>query len=130
MDIIFPHHYIHSLMTYFVAIISILLGAFAQYFLKLGISTVSQVSDFKWDIFQKIILSSNIWCGMICYGLSLLFWFYVLAHLELSKAYPMVSLGYVVAIFLGYFFLNEPINMLKGIGIILIIIGVIFISKS
>lgn len=117
-------------MTYIVAIISILLGAFAQYFLKVGISAVSPFSNLNLDIIQKIIFSPNIWYGIICYGLSLLFWFYVLAHLELSKAYPMVSLGYVVAIFLGYFFLNEPINMLKGIGIFLIIIGVIFISRS
>ena len=32
---------------------------------------------------------------------------------DLSKAYPMVSFGYVIAVLLGYFMLGEELNAMK-----------------
>ena len=53
-----------------------------------------------------------------------------LSKLELSKAYPLVSLGYVFTLILGYFLLHESINNYKVFGIFFIILGVILIAKS
>lgn len=116
-------------MNYIIALISILLGSFAQYFLKVGVDGLKLD---KLSIGSIGTLFSNIyfWLGCFAYGLSLLFWLYVLSKMELSKAYPMVSLGYVFAMILGYLFLHETINFAKIVGICLIIVGVIFISRG
>lgn len=72
----------------------------------------------------------KIWLGIISYGLSLLFWLYVLSKMELSKAYPLVSLGYVFSMVFAYLWLDESITALKIAGVILIITGVVCISKG
>lgn len=115
-------------MTYIIALISIFLGSIAQLLLKKGMNLVN-LNDTILIILKKIILNGYIISGITCYILSLLFWLYVLSKLELSKAYPMVSLGYVFTIILGYLLLNENISVNKIIGVILIIIGVIYITK-
>lgn len=116
-------------MKYCLALISILLGSVAQYFLKVGMSSLPQDST----ILEKVIYifsSANVWIGLICYGASMIFWLYVLSIMELSKAYPLVSLGYVFTLIIGYYILNESVNTWRIVGIIAIMIGVILIMKS
>ena len=42
---------------------------------------------------------------------------------EVSILQPMMSMGYALSVFLGYWFLGEPITKMKIIGVILITIG-------
>ena len=81
------------------------------------------------NLILTFIKNIPIWTGLFSYGMSVLLWFYVLSQMELSKAYPLVSIGYIITLFLGYFFLNEPITTTKVIGITLIIGGVFFLTK-
>jgi drug/metabolite transporter (DMT)-like permease len=57
-------------------------------------------------------------------------WIFVLRKIELSIAYPMVSLGYIITIALAFFFLNEPLRMTKLIGAAFIVIGAVVINIS
>ena len=117
-------------MSYFIAFISIFLGAIAQYLLKLGVAKLSLIRSIELGYVVKVFfLNLSLLGGLLCYGLSMIFWLYVLSKMELSKAYPMVSLGYIVTLFLGYFFLNEPISLSKTFGILLIMIGVYFVTR-
>jgi len=116
-------------MQYIVALTSIILGAVAQYFLKMGVTAVSEKSKNISEIIKSGIANLHLWSGLFCYGLSLLLWFYVLSKMELSKAYPLVSLGYVFTLILGYFFLNEAVTLPKIAGIVLIMVGVIVLTR-
>lgn len=116
-------------MIYIVALISILLGAFAQYFLKVGVSGLSE-GPLSMGKLPALLSSLQFWLGCGAYGLSLLFWLYVLSKMELSKAYPMVSLGYVFSMIIAYLWLDESINAMKIFGVILIITGVVCISRG
>lgn len=117
-------------MIYIIALISILLGSIAQYFLKIGMTSISIDNNKLISIIKESIINLHLIGGIACYGLSMVFWLYVLSKLELSKAYPLVSLGYVFTLILGYFLLHESINNYKVFGIIFIILGVILIAKS
>lgn len=117
-------------MIYIIALISILLGSIAQYFLKIGISSISMDNKKIIMILIEVITNLPFIGGILCYGLSMIFWLHVLSKLELSKAYPLVSLGYIFTLLLGYFLLHENINNYKILGVIFIIIGVILIAKS
>ncbi len=116
-------------MHYISALISIILGAVAQYFLKMGVNSVSENSKSISEIIKSGVTNLHLLSGLFCYGLSLLLWFYVLSKMELSKAYPLVSLGYVFTLFLGYFFLNETITVSKVAGIVLIMVGVVVLAR-
>ena len=54
----------------------------------------------------------------------------VLGKVEVSLAYPLLSIGYVITAIIGYFFLNEDVNTLRLIGLSLICVGIIFIFRS
>ena len=47
---------------------------------------------------------------------------------SLSVLHPMMSIGYVVALFIGYFLLGESITIFKVIAIAFILIGVILMG--
>lgn len=116
-------------MIYLLAFISILLGAVAQYFLKMGMTNWSLKGSVV-EMLRLLFYNYYLWSGILCYGVSMLFWLYVLSRMELSKAYPMVSLGYVITLLIGYFLLNEPLNVPKVVGILLIVAGVCFIARG
>jgi drug/metabolite transporter (DMT)-like permease len=115
-------------MQYIVALISILLGAVAQYFFKTGVIAVSGKSNRIAEAVKLGIANLHIWGGLFCYAFSLLLWFYVLSKMELSRAYPLVSIGYIFTLFLGYFLLNETVTPAKIAGICLIVTGVFVLT--
>lgn len=118
-------------MVYFIAFISILLGSIAQYFLKIAMSEITVLQrNSPFEIIVKLLSNLPLYAGLACYGLSMIFWLYVLKHIELSKAYPMVSIGYIFTLFIGNFFLDESIPPIRILGVIIICIGVLLISKS
>lgn len=118
-------------MVYFIAFISILLGSIAQYYLKIAMSEITVLQrNSLIDIIVKLLSNLPLYTGLACYGLSMIFWLYVLKHMELSKAYPMVSIGYIFTLFIGHFLLGESIPPIRIIGVIIICIGVFIISKS
>lgn len=117
-------------MIYIIALISILLGSLAQYLLKVGMTSFTLENKNIINLIKEAITNLSLIGGISCYGLSMIFWLYVLSKLELSKAYPLVSLGYVFTLIIGYFLLNESINNYKIFGVAFIIIGVICITKA
>lgn len=119
------------IMIYVIALVSIMLGSIAQYLLKIGVSSLEWDRNRGLFVLAKSVLTNiNLLGGIACYGLSMIFWLYVLSKLELSKAYPLVSLGYVFTLLLGYFLLHESVNIFKVLGVVLVIVGVMLITRS
>jgi multidrug transporter EmrE-like cation transporter len=68
--------------------------------------------------------------GLACYIASLVIWLKVLSKTEVSLAYPLVSIGFVLTAILGYCFLNETVGPMRVSGIALICVGIIVLSQS
>lgn len=117
------------IIVYLMAILSIALGSFAQLFLKIGAKEICFDKDQLGESLRSLISNYYLWGGLAFYGLSVVFWLFVLSKLELSRAYPLVSIGYIFTLFLGNFFLQESMTVHKILGVCFIIIGVIFISR-
>lgn len=108
-----------------IALFSILLGATGQFLFRVGMLHYGRVSvENIWQQLFKIIFTPAIFSGFICFGVSSILWLVVISKWELSYAYPMVALGYVLAIFYGTFFLHESANIYKLFGSALILIGI------
>ena len=57
-------------------------------------------------------------------------WFVGLSRLPVSQAYPVLSLGYIIAALLAWMVLGETISLARWAGIGLIIAGVMLVSGS
>ncbi|CAM3361918.1 MULTISPECIES: EamA family transporter [Paenibacillus] len=74
---------------------------------------------------------TNLWymaIGFICYGLGALFMIKSFSLEKLSVAYPLMSISYIVALFYGEFFLDEPLSIKKLAAVALLGIGVTLTS--
>ncbi len=110
-----------------------LLSAFAQILLKKGMIDVGQF-DFSLAHFQptlfKVALNPYILIGLGGYVTSVLVWLLVLSRVEVSFAYPFVSLGFIVTALLGWQMFDEALSVQRMMGILVICIGVVLVSKS
>ncbi|MDF2636375.1 MAG: protein of unknown function transrane [Pelosinus sp.] len=68
--------------------------------------------------------------GLFLYGISTILWIMALKKVELSYAYPMVSLGYILVFIASYFIFHEPINWLRMGGMLFIIAGITLVARS
>lgn len=119
------------LPSYLLVISSILLGAVGQVLMKLGTSKLGLMAE--QPLLRKLMLifsHPNILEGLLCYGLSAVFWIFGLSRLPLSQAYPMVAIGYVIVFILAVFLFKETVTVYKISGLLFIIIGVIFLAKT
>ena len=66
--------------------------------------------------------------GLICYGLSVLSWIYVLSKTEVSHAYPFLGVGFVVVTVAACLFLGEEFTVRKIVGTLVIAVGVVVLA--
>ncbi|BAH06396.1 SMR family transporter [Clostridium kluyveri] len=113
-------------------LISVFLGAMGQVLVKYGAVNLELNFTIKYllpSIFN-ILKNMPVMLGIISYGLSFLIWIKVLSKVELSYAYPMVSLGYVITMMFSYFVFKENISLIRILGVVFIILGVVLVSRS
>jgi drug/metabolite transporter (DMT)-like permease len=67
--------------------------------------------------------------GFLLYGLGAIVWLAVLSKWDVSKAYPLVGLGFVFTVIIG-FLSGEQISALRVIGAALICTGVFLVGRS
>lgn len=111
----------------------VLLNAIAQLLLKAGTNAVGHFAFHAGNIVPvglKLALQPYILGGVACYAISLVVWIMALSRVPVSIAYPMLSIGYVINAFIAYHWFGEPLSAQKLLGIGLIIIGVVLVTRS
>lgn len=112
---------------------SVSLNAFAQLFIRKGMLKIGSVSLAFDQLFNMVLaVFTNVYLlsGMFSYGISIILWMIVLSKVNVSLAYPFLSIGYIITTVLAYLFFNEPITFQKVLGIIIICIGVFILTQS
>lgn len=106
-------------------LLSVILGVSAQLSLKHGMNKVGYitVSDLFGRRFFDVATQTFVITGVLLYIIATGLWLVVLSQEELSYAYPLVGLGYLVTAFLAKLFLKESLTALKLMGILLIVAG-------
>lgn len=90
----------------------------------------SPISFWNLPVLVKSLLTVNIIGGICLYIISMGLFFYMLSNFRLSSVVPVTSLTYILNIAAAYLIFNEKITIHQGVGTIIIIIGLIVISKS
>jgi len=118
-------------MNIILILLSVLLNCAAQLLIRKGMLVEGEVGmQNMLSHVGSMITNVWLWGAMICYALSILLWMSVLSKVEVSYAYPFLSVGYVVSAIAGYALFNENLSPVRIAGIIVICIGVILISRS
>ncbi len=111
----------------------ILLNAFAHLLLKAGAIRLGEVSLAPATLFPTLLqLGTNlpILGGLALYGLSVLTWIAGLSRVDVSIAYPLLSLGYVVNAIAAYYLFGEVLSTQRLLAIGIILVGVYILARS
>lgn len=122
-----------NLATFGFVIVGVLLNAIAQLLLKAGTKSVGAIhlTAENWlPIGLKLAFQLPIIGGLACYVLSVGLWIIALSRVDVSLAYPMLSLGYVVAAIAGWYFFGEAVSLQRMLAIGIILIGVAWLART
>lgn len=122
-----------SLTTTLLLLLGVLLNAAAQLLLKQGMTTVGYFA-FSWEnilpIAVKTLSNPYVFLGLVAYVVSVVAWLLVLSRVNVSYAYPMLSIGYIVVAIAGHYLFHESLSVTRIIGILVIITGVYLLNRG
>ena len=122
-----------NLSTLFLLLTGVLLNACAQLFLKAGVNATGPISFSVNALLPTVLRLANqwpIWGGLLCYAVSLIIWIVALSRVDVSIAYPLLSLGYIVNAFAAWYLFGEALTPQKLIAIGIIFLGVYLLARS
>jgi multidrug transporter EmrE-like cation transporter len=111
----------------------VLLNAGAQLLLKAGTNAVGAFEYSAANIVPvgwKLATEPHIVGGLACYVVSVVVWIMALSRVEVSIAYPLLSVGYVVNAIAAYYLFGETVTPMRLTGIAVIIVGVWIVARS
>jgi multidrug transporter EmrE-like cation transporter len=112
---------------------AIVLGTCAQLLLKAGTNAVGTFAftlDNALPVGMRLVLEPRILGGAGCYVVSLAIWIMALSRVEVSVAYPMLSIGFALNAVLAWWLLGEAVTPARMLGIGVIIVGVWLVARS
>jgi len=121
-------------------IFSVLLGVAGQISLKHGVGLASgggtseivhtiSVSSVA-NLLRGAISNKFVVLGFLCYAVSAASWLVIISRVQLSYAYPLISIGYILVMVLSRYLFNEAFNGFRVAGTLLICCGVYLITRS
>jgi multidrug transporter EmrE-like cation transporter len=123
-----------NLTTFAFIISGVILNACAQLLLKAGTNALGgaiHLTMSNWfQTFVKVATQLPILGGLACYGVSLVVWIIGLSRTDVTIAYPMLSLGYVVSAAGAWMFLGEAISPQRLAAIGVIMVGVVLLART
>jgi len=120
-------------ISFMLLLAGVLLNAAAQLLLKAGTNAVGQFEFSAANavpVGVKLAFEPHILGGIACYVVSVVVWILALSRVEVSVAYPMLSIGYVVNAVAAYYLFGEAVSATRLVGIGVIILGVFIVARS
>ena len=99
------------------ALSSVLLNAFAQI-------TMKKATQVSMNTYWEYLKNPYLYGTLVLYSSSIVLWFIALSKLELSLAYPLQALGYLIVSVLSMLVLGEKLTSIQLLGSFVILLGV------
>jgi len=119
--------------SFMLVLAGVLLNAAAQLLLKAGTNAIGAFAFTAGNLVPvgiKVASNPFIVGGLGCYAVSVVVWIMALSRVEVSLAYPMLSIGYVVNAVAAWYLFGEALTAQRMIGIGTIIVGVFLVARS
>jgi drug/metabolite transporter (DMT)-like permease len=111
-------------------ILTVIINTAGQFIVKTGVNRLGFVALTDYHMILKALTSWMILLGFAVYFASAIVWISILSRSELSWAFPILSLSYVLTALLSPLFLHESFAPQRLIGILVICLGVFLVSKT
>jgi multidrug transporter EmrE-like cation transporter len=122
-----------NLLTFTLIVFGVLLNAVAQLALK---GSVKDTGVIELSLAQagpvalRLAAEPWLWVGLTCYGVSVIVWILALSRVDVSIAYPMLSIGYIVNALAAWALFGEALTVSRAVGIAVIILGVFILARG
>lgn len=120
-------------ISFALVLFGVLLNAAAQLLLKAGTNSIGHFEFSSANLVPigwKVATQPYILGGLMCYAISVVVWIMALSRVEVSIAYPMLSIGYVVNAIAAYLLFGEAVGIQRLVGIGIIVVGVYIVARS
>lgn len=78
----------------------------------------------------RLLRNARVVTGLVAYLASALMWIWVLARVEVSFAYPFLSLSYVAVTLAAVIVLRERVSPAQWAGVALVVAGVFVVAST
>lgn len=122
-----------NFVSFSLILVGVMLNAAAQILMKMGTNAVGHFEFSAANILPvgwKLATEWHIVTALVCYAVSVVVWILALSRVQVSIAYPMLSLGYVAVAFATWWLFGEALTVNKLAGIGVIIVGVIILFRA
>lgn len=120
-----------KIINFLLIILNISLAVGGQFAIKAGMNQVGLISSRNvFPMLIKSFMNSYVVLGVSSYVIATFVWIIVLSRVELSYAYPMLSLGYIFIVISSILWLGEALSLPRILGTLCIIGGVFLIFRS
>ena len=122
-----------TVVSFALILTGVLLNAAAQLLLKAGTNAVGHFefhADNLLPVGLKLAFEPHILSGVVCYVVSLVVWIMALSRVQVSIAYPMLSIGYVINAVAAWYLFGESVTAMRLTGIGVIVLGVFIVARS
>jgi multidrug transporter EmrE-like cation transporter len=114
-------------------LITLLLTVYGQLTLKwqvAGVGSLPEAPLAKLLFLLKLLTNPWIFSGMAAAFLASLAWMAAMTRLEMSYAYPFMSLAFVLVTTFSVLFLGESLSLSKVAGTLLVVAGLLVIARA
>lgn len=123
-----------TLISVVLLVLSVGFATAGQLTLKAAMNQVGRIGTAQVEdagqTLMRAVREPKLWLGLVLFGISSIFWLVVLSRVDLSLAYPMVGLSYIVVVALAAFVLDESVPPLRWAGVLIIALGIAIIGIS
>ena len=95
-----------------------------------GIGALPESGLQKLVFLTRLVLNPWVLSGFVAAFLASLAWMAAMTRLEMSYAYPFMSLAFVIVVGAGALFYGEPLTVGKFVGTALVVCGLIVMVRS
>jgi drug/metabolite transporter (DMT)-like permease len=116
-----------NLVSYVYVAATVLLTVYGQVVVKWQVSAAAAAGGNPADraaFLLGLLLNPWVLSALAAAFGAALCWMLAMTKLDLSHAYPFVSLSFVLVLFLSALFFGEPLSWAKALGVALIVAGV------
>src|SRR5256884_8766606 len=122
------------LKTYVSLLLIVLFAPLGNVLLSKGMIGIGSARDWEpselLHILVRILTSGYIWMGIACLLAFFVAYMLVLTWADYSYVQPASAFSYAVVAFLGFFLLNETVNLVRWSGIAVICLGVVIVGHT
>lgn len=108
-------------------------NAVSQLMLKQGMLNIGKFEFSTQGVLEaipRVIANPYIVAGLVTLVFSMGLHLMALSRVEISFAYPFLSISYVIVLAAGYWLFSEQVNLFRVVGVTLICLGTFFIAHT